>query len=61
MRRPCEHCGHVHAPDWSRAVGRFSPDEPPRYRADRPSAPLRDTRAEAEADMCEYLATTVAQ
>lgn len=43
--------GRIFGSDAARAVGRFDPDGPRGYRAaTMPDAPLRETRAEAEAD-----------
>ena len=53
----CPVCGHIHRPESStHAVGRFT-WAVPLYRADFDGAPLRATRAEADADVCaRYLA-----
>lgn len=47
----CPKCGHVSHP--TQAMGRFLP-EPFGYRASYDNAPRRDTREEAEADMCRW-------
>ena len=54
---PCLVCGYIHRPETStHAVGRFT-WAVPLYRADFDGAPLRATRAEADADACaRYLA-----
>ena len=49
---PCPVCGYIHRPESStHAVGRFT-WAVPLYRADFDGAPLRATRAEADADVC---------
>ena len=52
MKPPCDRCGHIHATTDAYAVGRFRPDGPVGYRTNYYGAPLRLTRAEAEADAC---------
>ena len=53
---PCPVCGWIHRPETStRAVGRFT-WAVPLYRADFDGSPRRATRAEANADMCDYYA-----
>lgn len=51
--RACERCGWIHGASQVVAVGRFKPGGPDGYRvASDPSAPLRDSRAEAMRDVC---------
>ena len=48
----CPVCGYIHRPETStHAAGRFT-WAVPLYRADFDGAPLRATRAEADADVC---------
>ena len=56
MSAVCPACGHaVHE---TAAVGRFQPGGPSGYRDPLdPGAPIRATRAEAEADVCRRQAT----
>ena len=52
---PCPHCGHTTHP--THAVGRFHPSTTGLvFRAVYPDAPLRPTRADAEADQCRWQA-----
>lgn len=57
MKPPCPQCGFVHASNDARAVGRFTRSAAG-YAADFGGAPVRTTRAEAEADMCTHRATS---
>lgn len=51
----CPRCDHLHCPSDAYSIGRFSPT-PTRYRANYPNAPIRDTRAQAADDLCNYRA-----
>lgn len=55
IKPPCPKCGHTHSTDWTVAVGRFDPNGIAGYRATYDDAPLRQTRAHAELDMCQYV------
>ena len=54
MNPTCLICGHIHASDDAKALGRFTPDGPTVYRASYDGAPIRTTRAEVEADACRH-------
>lgn len=54
MRPPCTHCRRVHTSTDTIAQHRFDPTVPTTYRAAHPFAVERETRAEAEADMCRF-------
>ncbi|WP_102508133.1 hypothetical protein [Sanguibacter massiliensis] len=57
MTPPCQRCGYAHSLYGSTsAIGRFS-SLAPLYRADYDGSPLRATRAQAHADMCDHYAT----
>lgn len=50
----CPVCGYIHRPELStHMVGRFT-WAVPLYHADYDGAPLRATRAEADADVCAH-------
>lgn len=55
MKPPCPKCGHVHPSNAARAVSLFA-HFPQGYRSAL-GGPLRHSRAEAEADWCEQVAT----
>lgn len=49
----CPHCHHVHQSNDAIAIGLFRPGGPLGYRSRTvPDAPIRTTRAAAEADTC---------
>jgi hypothetical protein len=52
MKAACPRCGHIHASDDARAVGRFRSQGAEGYRA-RSGGPLRAKRAEATDDECQ--------
>ena len=52
MKPACVICGHIHTPGDAVAVGRFGGAV--RYAAANGSTPPRATRAEAEADQCDW-------
>lgn len=55
MKDACPRCGHIHASDDTRAVSRFGSGGITGYvAAEVPGAPVRPTRAEAEADKCAH-------
>ena len=51
---PCPLCQQVHTSRDAYAVGRFNPAGSSGYRAVYPGSPLRETRAQAEADLCAH-------
>lgn len=53
---PCPVCGTIHAGTDVRCVGRFEPRRGGWFQADYTGAPERQTRAEAERDMCAHRA-----
>jgi hypothetical protein len=55
----CPSCDCIHGGMDVRAVDRFNPAGPAGFRADFPGAPLRDTRAEAHTDMCDFRRSVV--
>ena len=50
----CRRCGRIHTSRDAYAVGRFNPAGSSGYRAVYPGSPLRETRAQAEADLCAH-------
>ena len=52
MKPACPSCGYIHTANDARAVDRFSAGV--RYVAATAPTPIRATRAEAEADECEW-------
>lgn len=54
MSERCDHCGQVHPTNAAVAIGRFDPRGPSGHRANLAFAETRATRAEAEADWCDY-------
>lgn len=57
-RAACDACGYVHAPDDTYAVGRFG-HGPLAFRARFEGSPVRESRAAAESDLCEWRASQV--
>lgn len=54
MKHPCQVCGATHVSTDTVALHRFDPNLPTTYRAHRPFAPERTTRAQAERDACRH-------
>lgn len=54
MSNVCPACGFHHAPDDAAAVDRFEAHASGYRSTLMPDAPLRETRAEAEADTCQW-------
>lgn len=55
MKPACPKCRTIHPSNAAIAYGRFRPEGSLGYVATYPDAPIRPTRAEAEADYCKHI------